>query len=63
MLNPLHLRTFIVVLRTGSFAEAARSLGYTSSAVSQQIQPGAVSKNVPLRTGRPWHTAHTVDRV
>jgi DNA-binding transcriptional LysR family regulator len=37
MLNPLHLRTFIVVLRTGSFAEAARSLGYTSSAVSQQI--------------------------
>lgn len=37
MLNPLHLRTFIVVLRTGSFAEAARSLGYTGSAVSQQI--------------------------
>ncbi|MFE4544273.1 LysR family transcriptional regulator [Arthrobacter sp. NPDC056727] len=37
MVNPLHLRTFIVVLRTGSFAEAARSLGYTGSAVSQQI--------------------------
>lgn len=37
MLNPLHLRTFVVVLRTGSFAEAARSLGYTGSAVSQQI--------------------------
>lgn len=37
MLNPLHLRTLIVVLRTGSFAEAARRLGYTGSAVSQQM--------------------------
>ncbi|MFF2315212.1 LysR family transcriptional regulator [Arthrobacter sp. NPDC058097] len=37
MVNPLHLRTFLVVIRTGSFAEAARSLGYTGSAVSQQI--------------------------
>lgn len=37
MLNPLHLRTLIVVLEAGSFADAARRLGYTSSAVSQQI--------------------------
>jgi DNA-binding transcriptional LysR family regulator len=37
MLNPVHLRTLGVVLRTGSFAEAARRLGYTGSAVSQQI--------------------------
>ncbi|MDQ1594824.1 MAG: hypothetical protein QOH40_1380 [Arthrobacter pascens] len=37
MLNPLHLRTLIVVLRTGSFAETARQLGYTGSAVSQQM--------------------------
>jgi len=37
MLNPVHLRTLTVVLRTGSFAEAARRLGYTGSAVSQQI--------------------------
>ncbi len=37
MLNPLHLRTLIVVLRTASFAEAARRLGYTGSAVSQQM--------------------------
>lgn len=37
MLNPVHLRTLSVVLRTGSFAEAARHLGYTASAVSQQI--------------------------
>lgn len=37
MLNPVHLRTLVEVVKTGSFAEAARSLGYTSSAVSQQI--------------------------
>jgi DNA-binding transcriptional LysR family regulator len=35
--RPQHLRTFHVVCRSGSFAVAARELGYTSSAVSQQI--------------------------
>lgn len=37
MINPVHLRTLVAVVRLGSFAEAARHLGYTSSAVSQQI--------------------------
>lgn len=37
MLSPLHLRTFSVVMRLGSFAAAGRELGYTGSAVSQQI--------------------------
>ncbi|MFC5835889.1 LysR family transcriptional regulator [Nonomuraea insulae] len=37
MLNPSHLRTLAEVIETGSFAEAARRLGYTSSAVSQQM--------------------------
>jgi DNA-binding transcriptional LysR family regulator len=37
MLNPVHLHTFVTVIRTGSFADAARELGYTGSAVSQQI--------------------------
>ncbi|CAL9376537.1 hypothetical protein SUDANB95_00968 [Actinosynnema sp. ALI-1.44] len=37
MLNPVHLRTLVEVVRTGSFAEAARALGYTASAVSQQV--------------------------
>ncbi|AHH93583.1 LysR family transcriptional regulator [Kutzneria albida] len=37
MLNPIHLRTLTEAVRSGSFAEAARVLGYTTSAVSQQI--------------------------
>lgn len=37
MLNPTHLKTLVTVIRTGSFASAARQLGYTGSAVSQQI--------------------------
>lgn len=37
MLNPLHLRTLAAVVRTGSFADAGRQLGYTGSAISQQM--------------------------
>jgi DNA-binding transcriptional LysR family regulator len=37
VLNPVHLRTLLVVMRTGSFADAGRRLGYTGSAISQQI--------------------------
>ncbi|MFJ6749493.1 LysR family transcriptional regulator [Streptomyces sp. NPDC091266] len=37
MLKPLHLLTLKAVVRSGSFAVAARDLGYTSSAISQQI--------------------------
>lgn len=37
MLNPIHLRTLRECVRTGSFAESGRNLGYTASAVSQQM--------------------------
>ncbi|MGB3483848.1 MAG: LysR family transcriptional regulator [Mycobacterium sp.] len=38
MLNPVHLQTLRAVVATGSFASAARELGYTASAVSQQME-------------------------
>ena len=37
MVNPVHLRTLLEVTRLGSFAAAAARLGYTASAVSQQM--------------------------
>jgi DNA-binding transcriptional LysR family regulator len=37
MFNPHHLRTLCAVVATGSFAGAAETLGYTASAVSQQM--------------------------
>jgi DNA-binding transcriptional LysR family regulator len=36
-LHPSALKSLVEVLKTGSFAEAARNLGYTPSAVSQQM--------------------------
>ncbi|MCV2490967.1 LysR family transcriptional regulator [Geodermatophilus sp. YIM 151500] len=48
MLNPLHLRTLGRVLETGSFAVAARQLGYTPSAVSQQIATLERAVRLPL---------------
>lgn len=37
MVNTTHLRALCEVVRGGSFAAAGRQLGFTSSAVSQQI--------------------------
>lgn len=37
MVNPIHLRTLLETVRLGSFAAAANRLGYTASAVSQQM--------------------------
>ncbi|TMR99834.1 LysR family transcriptional regulator [Nonomuraea basaltis] len=48
MLNPLHLRTLTAVLHAGSFAAAARRLGYTGSAVSQQIAALERAVKMPL---------------
>ena len=48
MLNPVHLRTLTTVLATGSFAEASRRLGYTGSAVSQQMAALERTLRTPL---------------
>jgi DNA-binding transcriptional LysR family regulator len=48
MLDPLHLRTLTTVLQTGSFAAAARHLGYTPSAVSQQVAALERAARLPL---------------
>lgn len=48
MLNPIHLRTLAAVVRAGSFADAARRLGYTSSAVSQQVSALERALRMPL---------------
>lgn len=37
MINPVHLQTLLEVVRRGSFAAAATHLGYTASAISQQM--------------------------
>lgn len=48
MLNPVHLQTLTTVVRCGSFADAARQLGYTPSAVSQQISTLERHLKIPL---------------
>ncbi|MGP0224306.1 MULTISPECIES: LysR family transcriptional regulator [unclassified Paenarthrobacter] len=42
------MRTLSVVLRTGSFADAAREIGYTGSAVSQQVAALERAVQAPL---------------
>lgn len=63
MLNPVHLATLQEVLDSGSFVGAARRLGYTASAVSQQMRlleraTGlALFERLPRRV-RPTAAAH-----
>ncbi|WP_433263343.1 LysR family transcriptional regulator [Actinosynnema sp. CS-041913] len=68
MLNPLHLRTLVEVVKTGSFAGAARSLGCTPSAVSQQVSAFERAVGVTLfergaHSIRPgWAARYIADR-
>ncbi|MCC9145622.1 MULTISPECIES: LysR family transcriptional regulator [unclassified Arthrobacter] len=48
MVNPVHLKTLLEVIRTGSFAAAALRLGCTASAVSQQMS--ALEKDTGTRS-------------
>jgi DNA-binding transcriptional LysR family regulator len=63
LLKPLHLLTLKAVLRSGSFAIAARDLGYTASAISQQIsalekETGLVLFEREAHSIRPTAAAH-----
>ncbi|AUY52225.1 LysR family transcriptional regulator [Streptomyces sp. CB01881] len=52
-MDPHQLRTFVTVARLGSFSEAARELGYTQSAVSQQIAALEADLGSSLLVRRP----------
>ncbi|MEN3533666.1 LysR family transcriptional regulator [Microbispora sp. ZYX-F-249] len=56
MLKPEHLRTLREVVQFGSFAAAANRLGYTSSAVSQQM--AALERQIGVRLFE--RSAHSV---
>src|SRR5690554_3828386 len=47
MLDPVHLRTLQCVLQHGSFRQAALELGYTASAISQQM--GSLERSVGFK--------------
>ncbi|MBV2153479.1 LysR family transcriptional regulator [Kitasatospora sp. SUK 42] len=51
--DPQQLRTFVTVARLASFSEAARELGYTQSAVSQQIASLEADLGAALLVRRP----------
>ncbi|MET3811749.1 DNA-binding transcriptional LysR family regulator [Arthrobacter sp. UYEF3] len=57
LINPVHLRTLVEVVRLGSFAAAATRLGYTASAVSQQMSALERDTGVDLfqRSARSIH--------
>src|SRR5262245_16151354 len=54
MLELRHIQVFAEVARVGTFSEAARNLGYTQPAVSQQMKALERSVGAPLflRSGR-----------
>jgi DNA-binding transcriptional LysR family regulator len=53
MLKSSHIKTFLVVLHTSSFADAGKELGYTASAVSQQMLALEKSMGITLFERRP----------
>ncbi|MFI0481786.1 LysR family transcriptional regulator [Actinomadura sp. 9N215] len=62
-MDPHLLRTFVAVVRTGSFSSAARELGYTQAAVSQQIASLENDLKVTLLRRRPVATTEAGARL
>ena len=67
MVNTVHLRTMLEVTRRGSFAAAAGQLGYTASAVSQQMSALERETGVKLfersaRSVQPTEAAQIMSR-
>lgn len=65
MLNLTHLRTLVEVLRRGSFTAAGNRLGYTASAVSQQMASLERDCGMRLfvrgaRSAQPTRSAHAM---
>lgn len=61
--DPRLLRTFVAVVRLGSFSAAARELGYTQSAISQQIVALESDLGASLLTRRPVSPTQAGERL
>jgi DNA-binding transcriptional LysR family regulator len=59
VLKPIHLQTLAAVVRRGSFSGAGRELGYTSSAVAQQMSALERDLGLPLFTRSPQRVEPT----
>ena len=58
-MDPQHLRTFVAVVGHRSFSAAARTLGYTQSAVSQHVAALEADLQTRLVTRRPVASTST----
>ncbi|MFJ1702412.1 LysR family transcriptional regulator [Kitasatospora sp. NPDC088346] len=62
-MDPVFLRTFTVVARLASFSAAARELGYTQSAVSQQVAALESDLGAALLERRPVRPTEAGERL
>ncbi|MEU9128627.1 LysR family transcriptional regulator [Kitasatospora sp. NPDC048540] len=62
-MDPVFLRTFTVVVRLASFSAAARELGYTQSAVSQQVAALETDLGAVLLERRPVRPTEAGERL
>ncbi|MEV4218768.1 LysR family transcriptional regulator [Nonomuraea sp. NPDC049725] len=62
-MDPHLVRTFVTVARLGSFSAAAAELGYTQSAVSQQVAALEADLGAPLLSRRPVAPTEAGERL